>query len=239
MSERIDIGSEPVDYTMLIYGEFASGKSHSFGNLPMNKVALLNLEAKPPGFNNWKQVGAYYKPSTIESFNAAVKECVMDDNIEFIVIDSLTMLADSIIYPAFIENAPLTKAGDPDTMAGWGLYKRWFVNMISKCKNSKKTFIFTALEIELYDKKEMKTIMVPKTQGSIKSEIISHFTHVMHSNVIEHKQDKSIEYVFDTRKTYECIHGARTPIPKEDLADAIPNDIMAYIEAVRAYNKEQ
>jgi len=237
MSKRIDIQTEPVDFTLLIYGEMNSGKSWSLGGLPMEKTALLSLEAKPPGFNNWKKIGAYYKPADEAEFNEAVKECVLDDKIEFIVIDSLTMLADNIVYTKCIENAPLTKSGEPDTMRGWQLYKRWLINMIQKCKNSKKTFIFTALETELYDKQDMKTVLVPKVQGSFKSEVVSHFTHVMHTNIEEVKETKSLRYVFNTRRVYDCNYQARTPILADKLPDVIDNDIMAYIDAIRTYNK--
>ena len=119
------------------------------------------------------------------------------------------------------------------------IYDRILVNMIQKCKNSKKTFIFTALETELYDNKEMKNILVPKIQGSIRSEIISHFTHVLHSNAIEDKESKTMKYAFETRRTYGCLHGARTPIPSDQLGDVMDNDIMAYIDAVKKYNNEQ
>ena len=228
------------DYTTLIYGFSASGKSHSLGSLPMEKTAMINVEMKPPSFPNANKLHKYFKPSTLTEVQQAIAECVSDETIEYVIFDSITMLADKLMFMEFIENAPISKSGQKDTQSGWMNYKTWFNQMMTFCKKSKKSFIFTALAMEISDEQDkFEKMIVPKIQGSLKESISSEFTTVLfaQARLLEVDGKKTGIYSFQTKKTPENWYvQAKSPVGMLDETH-MDNNIMEIINLQKQYYK--
>ena len=228
------------DYTTLIYGYSASGKSHSLGSLPMEKTAMINVEMKPPSFPNANNLHKYYKPASLTEVQLAIAECVADDEIEYIIFDSITMLADKLMFMEFIENAPISKSGAKDTQSGWMNYKTWFNQMMTFCKKSNKSFIFTALAMEISDEQDkFEKQIVPKIQGSLKESISSEFTTVLYAQarLVDKDGKKQGVYSFQTKKVPENWYvQAKSPVGMlpEVYTD---NNIMEIIDLQKNYYK--
>jgi hypothetical protein len=224
------------DYTTLVYGYSGAGKSHSLGYLPMEKTAFINAELKPPSFRGAKNLYKYFKVSTIKEVQEAIMDCINDEKVEFVVFDSISMLADKIMYMEFIENAPIGKSGKKDTQTGWGNYKTFFNQMITVCKKSSKSFIFTALAMDIEDEQDkFEKRTVPKIQGSLKESISSEFTTVLYASSKLNKDKKIVEYTFQTRKTPENWYvEAKSPDGMFE-EDYIPNNMAYVIEKQREF----
>jgi len=227
------------DYTVLVYGYSGSGKSYSMRNLDLIKTAYINVEMKPLTLANAKDLAAYYKPSTIPEVQKAIGECVANKDVEFIVFDSITMLADKIMYPHFIENAPLTKGGLPDKMSGWSNYKTFFNEMITFCKKSKKSFIFTALAMDITDEQDkFEKLIAPKIQGSLKESISSEFTTVLYATakLIEEDGKKVGKFLFQTNREPESWFIQAKSIPG-CLETYEPNDMNLVLNKIKKFYK--
>ncbi|RLA61968.1 MAG: hypothetical protein DRQ78_08350 [Epsilonproteobacteria bacterium] len=228
------------DYTVLIYGFSASGKSYSMRNLDLTRTAYINVELKPLTMSNASDLAAYYKPSTIEEVQQAISECAANTEIDTVIFDSITMLADKIMYPHFIEDAPLTKSGQPDKMTGWGNYKTFFNHMITFCKKSNKSFVFTALAMDTADEQDkFEKVISPKIQGSLKESISSEFTTVLYASakLIEENGTKVGKYLFQTNREPNSWFVQAKSIPGcLDLYE--PNDTNAIINKIKAFYKK-
>ncbi len=226
------------DYTTLIYGYSAAGKSHSLGFLPMEKTAMINVEMKPPSFPNAKNLKKYYKPDTLQAVQEALAECVADDDIEYVIFDSISMLADKLMFMEFIENAPVSKSGAKDTQSGWMNYKTWFNQMMTFCKKSKKSFIFTALAMEISDEQDkFEKMIVPKIQGSLKESISSEFTTTLYAQarLVEIDGKKQGVYSFQTKKIPDNWYvQAKSPMGMFE-EDYIENNVMTVIDHQKNY----
>ena len=202
-------------------------------NLPMERTAMINVEMKPPSFPGAKNLKMYYKPGTLAEVQQAIAECVANDDIEFIIFDSITMLADKLMFMEFIENAPISKSGNKDTQTGWMNYKTWFNQMITFCKKSNKSFIFTALAMEISDEQDkFEKRIVPKIQGSLKESIASEFTTTLFAQgrLLEKDGKKQGVYTFQTNKTAENWYvEAKSPVGMFDQ-DYVDNDVMQVIQ---------
>ena len=225
------------DYTILLYGYSGSGKSYSLRNLDVEKTAYINAEGKPLLIKKAKDLAAYYKPTTIAELQNAISECVKNENVEFVVVDSISMIADKIMYPEFIENAPLTKSGQPDKMTGWQNYKTFFNQMITFCKASKKSFVFTALAMENNDEQDkFEKIVVPKIQGSLKDSVSSEFTTVLYATakLVEEDGEKKGKFVFQTNREPNSWY-IQAKSPPGLLPTYMDNDVVQVIDALKKY----
>jgi len=221
-----------VDRTLLVYGPSGSGKSTSFRNLDMSKTAYINIEKKPLPYRGAGNLALHCKPKTLTEVRQNIKTAVEDDNIETIVVDSISMLADNIVYPELVKTH-VNDHGQPDTRGGWLVYRDTIVAMLEYCKGSGKNFIFTALETAVYNKKEMIEKTAPAIQGSLKDKLASHFTFVYYTDVVETEDD--IRYVYRTNKSkenkdIEC----KTPMGLHDEI-CIDNDIALVFKAMDEY----
>ena len=212
------------DYTMLVYGKSGKGKSTSLRNLDMASTTIINVEGKPLAFKH-KGLYKHVKPQTIQEVRQAVKEAVDDDSVKTIVLDSITMLADIMVYTELVKNAE-------DSRGGWLELRDWVIGLIEYCKKSDKTFIFIALEMEVLNEKEFVTDNRPKVVGSLKDSLASHFTTVLRSVVRE--VDDDIEYQFQTNKTKEDFHNA-TKSPMDMLEKYEPNDLAVILDKMKKY----
>jgi hypothetical protein len=227
------------DYTVLVFGYSGSGKSYSLRNLDVAKTAYINVEGKPLLIRNANDLAAYYKPTTIPEVQNAISECVKNDNIEYIVFDSITMLADKIMFPHFIKNAPVSKSGAKDTQTGWMNYKTFFNEMIAFCKASKKSFIFTALAMEINDEQDkFEKMLAPKIQGSLKESVASEFTTVLYATAKLEEVDgkKQGKFVFQTNREPNNWY-VQAKSPPGALDTYMENDISIVLDKLKKYYK--
>ncbi len=236
------------DHTMLIYGRSGIGKSHSLKNLDFTRTSFINTEAKPPSIRGMNKLHSYYTPSDMEEFKIAVKASISDDEVDTVIVDSITMLADKIVHKEYIQNAPLNKYGEPNTMAGWQEYKIWFNNFLHVCKTSGKNFIFVALEQEVNEKGKFDAMVLPKIDGSTKFTLCSEFTTVLYADATasdEHpvmkideiiaSEKTGVKHFFMTSKHMDKFNiEAKSPDGMFDEV-FIPNDCKAVIEAIKKY----
>jgi hypothetical protein len=213
---------EKDDYTLLIFGKSSTGKSTSLRTLPLEKTYFINVEGKILPFPH-KKLNKHVKPKTLVEVQAAVKEAIDDDSVDIVVLDSITMLAEVMVYSELVKNTPkITSSGAPDTRSGWMDLRDWLVGLIEFCKKSEKTFIFVALEMDVLNDKEMVTYTTPKMVGSLKDSLPSHFTVVLRS-VVRDVNDE-LKYEFQTNRIVKDMNTVcKSPMSMLDLYE--PNDM--------------
>ena len=215
------------DYTLLLYGKSSTGKSSSLRTLDMASTVIINCEKKPLAFKH-KGLNKHVKPETIQDVKIAVKNAIEDDTVKTIVLDSITMLTDIMVYTELVKQAE-------DSRGGWLELRDWVIGLIEYCKRSNKTFIFIALEMEVLNEREFITDNRPKVVGSLKDSLSSHFTTVLRSVVRE--VDDEIEYQFQTNKTKEDFHNA-TKSPMGLFKPYIENDMAKVLGRMEEYYNE-
>lgn len=215
------------DYTLLLYGKSSTGKSSSLRTLDMASTVIINCEKKPLAFKH-KGLNKHVKPETIQDVKIAVKNAIEDDTVKTIVLDSITMLTDIMVYTELVKQSE-------DSRGGWLELRDWVIGLIEYCKRSNKTFIFIALEMEVLNEREFITDNRPKVVGSLKDSLSSHFTTVLRSVVRE--VDDEIEYQFQTNKTKEDFHNA-TKSPMGLFKPYIENDMAKVLGRMEEYYNE-
>jgi len=215
------------DYTILIYGESGSGKSTSLRNLDLTKTAFINVEGKDLPFPN-NNLKINVKPKTITEVKIEIKKAIDDESITTIVIDSITMLSDVMVYTELVKNAA-------DSRGGWMELRDWMVGLIEYCKKTEKNFIFLALEMGVYNEREFITKTTPKIVGSLKDSLASHFTTVLRTVVREENDD--IVYQFQTNRTKDSLNTV-CKSPMKMLETYEPNDISLVVEKMERFYNE-
>jgi hypothetical protein len=222
------------DYTVLIYGYSKSGKTMGLRNLTREKMSYINVESKPLTLTGGKRLKRYYEPDKIDSFMKAVKESVADEDIEYIVIDSITKLGDEIVYMELIKEF-IDEKGKKFVMEAWLNYKDFFTGLLKYAKRSKKHFIFIGLEDQMDSSEDaFEKEACVMLQGSTKKKIVSDFTNVFRasSKIIDDK----LEYTYQTRRTKEDRYVQCGSLPCLD--DYEPNDLAIIFDKMKKYYEE-
>jgi energy-coupling factor transporter ATP-binding protein EcfA2 len=215
------------DFTLLLYGKSGAGKSTSLRTLPLEETYMINVEGKDLPFKHGR-LRKHIKPKTLADVQAAMKEAVEDDGVSIVVVDSITMLGEVMVYNEFVKDSA-------DSRGGWLLLRDWMIGLIEFAKKSNKIFIFIGLEMDILNEKEYVTYTTPKMVGSLKDSLPSHFTVVLRSIVRETEND--IEYVFQTNRTKKDVNTvAKSPIDMFELYE--PNDMKRVIEKMAEYYRE-
>ncbi len=222
------------DYVILNYGASGNGKSTGLRNLPLEETVFENVEGKSLPFKGGKRLYKHNKPKGLNQVKTDIKEAVEDDNVKYIVFDSITMFGDNILYPDVVKTA-VNEKGLPDTRTGWLEYRDELAGMLEFCKKSGKIFIFLALEKDVYDKREMINKTVPDIQGSMIGKLASHFTYVLYSTTVE--DNDKIRYVYQTNKTVEHMDvESKTPMGMFDEL-YVDNDMMSVLEVIKEWDE--
>lgn len=200
------------DHLVLLCGKSATGKSASLMNL--KNVMYLNCESgkKLPFKSKFKEFTITDPLQVFEAFEAAEK---MDD-VETIVVDSLTYLMDMFESIHVLNN--------PNTMKAWGDYAQYIKKLMQHyVAMSTKNVIFIAhTRDQLNETEAVMETFVP-IKGSTKSlGIESYFTVVIAAkkvtlknlepyksdllNITEEDKALGFKYVFQTKITKETVN---------------------------------
>jgi len=215
------------DKTVLCIADTGSGKSSSLRYLPLESTVYVNVDAKPLPFKHNRLYKNVELQSTEQLLNG-MANAEEDPAVEYVVIDTITMLGD-MFFAEHIENSA-------NTMGGWGAYKSYLLKVINIAKRSKKTYIFLAHAQDVYDEKEMITKTFAKIQGSLKGGgLESHFTYVLYT-IVRAAPDGMPEFLYLANKAKGYVGvSAKTPFGMFENP-WFPNDIRTFLDAVDAFH---
>lgn len=222
--------SEHITKNILLIGNTGSGKSTSLRNLPLEKTIYINTEAKFLPFKGSSRLKQSIKLVDPDEMLAGMDWIEEQDDVEYVVIDSFSMLMD-MWYMKHIANADPRK-----TQQLWGEYKNFGASVIQKMKTSKKFYIMTGLMAETTDKFGVTDSQFCKVQGSLAKAVEAHFTVVAFTDVKEEK-GKDPEYRLILGKTKERpLVTAKAPFDFLDGKKELDsNDIMPLVNEVLEY----
>lgn len=204
-------------YKILIVGASGKGKTYSFRNMNRETTALINIEDKPlPFFEDFK---FHKRPDIITKIKQVIEEANTNDNIDCIVIDSLSAYMDILIFEA------------RKRYSGWDIWSYYnkelasFFNYIKKIK--KEVFItghYEWLQTEEGAKERRFKSKGKEWEGWVEKE----FTIVLYCN--SKFIDKQFEYTFLTASEDAS---AKCPPHIFDGVFEIENDSNFVLEKIR------
>jgi hypothetical protein len=184
--------SEPLYPNVLICGGSGTGKSTSLRNLNKETTAIINTERKVLPFRDARKFTKHRNVSSLAEFNSKLHHALKDDEINTVVIDSLTSLIE-MVYEEMIMK--VDKVGD-NVMAGWANYRDTLHGILLRAKAANKFVVFIAIEDSIQDElmRITKTVAV---QGSLKGKICKEFEIALWTKVID-AENPSDQYKFVT-----------------------------------------
>ena len=241
MSEQTQIN----DNVVLIGGESATGKSASLRNIDNERVLYVNCEAgKKLPFKAKCQQVVLTDPRDIFDLIEEVNE---SDDIDVVVIDTLTFLMD-MYEMQYVLNSD-------NTMRAWGTYATFFKElMFEYVANSPKAFIFLAHTRSVLDEEKGEYRTSVPIKGALGNQgIEAYFTSVLATKKVDLKELKDFEnkylditpddealgfkYVFQTKLTRKTRgERIRSPLGMWDTNETyIDNDLAHVIERIMEY----
>ena len=234
------------DHLILVSGKSTTGKSASIMNLerPEN-WAYLNCEAgkRLPFRSKFKEFTITDPLQVYEAFDWAETQ----DNIEGIVVDSVTFLMDMFESVHVINST--------NTMKAWGEYAQFFKNLMQVyVARSTKSVIFTAHALDQLNEADMVMETKVPVKGSLKNNgIESYFSAVVSAKKMTIKalegyendlltitpEDEALgfKYVFQTKLTKETVgERIRAPMGLWSTAETyIDNDMQLVMHRLHEY----
>ena len=234
------------DHLILVSGKSTTGKSASIMNLerPEN-WAYLNCEAgkRLPFRSKFKEFTITDPLQVYEAFDWAETQ----DNIEGIVVDSVTFLMDMFESVHVINST--------NTMKAWGEYAQFFKNLMQVyVARSTKNVIFTAHALDQLNEADMVMETKVPVKGSLKNNgIESYFSAVVSAKKMTIKalegyendlltvtpEDEALgfKYVFQTKLTKETVgERIRSPMGLWSTAETyIDNDMQLVMHRLHEY----
>ena len=234
------------DHLILVSGKSTTGKSASIMNLerPEN-WAYLNCEAgkRLPFRSKFKEFTITDPLQVYEAFDWAETQ----DNIEGIVVDSVTFLMDMFESVHVINST--------NTMKAWGDYAQFFKNLMQVyVARSTKSVIFTAHALDQLNEADMVMETKVPVKGSLKNNgIESYFSAVVSAKKMTIKalegyesdlltitpEDEALgfKYVFQTKLTKETVgERIRAPMGLWSTAETyIDNDMQLVMNRLHEY----
>lgn len=240
---------------MLIVGKSAAGKTTSLRNLKdPNGVVYLCCESGKdlPFATNDEGKPAKFREQIIthpDQVPTIIKKAGANPKIHTVIIDSLTYLM-GMYETKIIAHAE-------NTMAAWGDYYKYFVNMMqTEVADSKLNIIFLAHTTDLLNESEHVMETRVKVKGSLMANgIESWFNHVIGCkrltlsklkgqespglNITEDDKLLDYKYVYQTRLTKDTINETlRGPLGLWKASETfIDNDLQYVIDKLNTYYK--
>lgn len=234
------------DLLVLVAGKSSTGKSASLRNLKNpGSVMYLNCEAgkRLPFPAKFKYNVTVTNPLQIEqAFNKANE----DDEINVVIIDTLTFLLDMYVSQ-FVKTAA-------DGRKAWGDFAEYFRKMMQEqVATCKKTVIFLAHTLDTYNESQMITETYVPVAGSLKNQgIEAWFSTVIATKKIKVTEDlkehdtlkitdrernMGMKYVFQCQLTRETVNERiRAPLMLfGDHETYTDNDLQIIIDRLQAY----
>jgi len=234
------------DHLILVSGKSTTGKSASIMNLerPEN-WAYLNCEAgkRLPFRSKFKEFTITDPLQVYEAFDWAETQ----DNVEGIVVDSVTFLMDMFESVHVINST--------NSMKAWGNYAQFFKNLMQVyVARSTKSVIFTAHALDQLNEADMVMETKVPVKGSLKNNgIESYFSAVVSAKKMTTKalegyendlltvtpEDEALgfKYVFQTKLTKETVgERIRAPMGLWSTAETyIDNDMQLVMHRLHEY----
>ena len=234
------------DHLILVSGKSTTGKSASIMNLerPEN-WAYLNCEAgkRLPFRSKFKEFTITDPLQVYEAFDWAETQ----DNIEGIVVDSVTFLMDMFESVHVINST--------NTMKAWGDYAQFFKNLMQVyVARSTKSVIFTAHALDQLNEADMVMETKVPVKGSLKNNgIESYFSAVVSAkkmtikalegyesdllNITPEDEALGFKYVFQTKLTQGTVgERIRAPMGLWSTAETyIDNDMQLVMHRLHEY----
>ena len=146
--------------TVLIVGLPNSGKTASLRNLPMKEVAYLNTDLSDLTFEGSEGINDI-KVKKIEKLSAYIKKCGASDNINYVVLDTLTSMM------GMYERQIVLKADVKKTMQAWGAYGAFYGDITQEIKALNKTTIVLSHLHHSYDEALMEVVAKIPIKGAV------------------------------------------------------------------------
>ena len=205
---------------VLIMGKPSNGKTTSLMQLPnQERIAYLNADLKELPFKSKMKQVNLVDPKTVL---AAIDQIEVSDKLDSGVLDTITFL-----MTQFREQHVLThrnSKGVIDTMAGWQLYSKFYLNFMQKIKGGTKNYAVMAHEADELNEKEMILETKVPVQGSVgKIGVEADFTTIVSAkkvsiavleqeenvndllNISNDEREDGFKYVFQTRIDSSCV----------------------------------
>lgn len=235
------------DQLLLIAGESGTGKSTSLRNLPWDKTLYLRAEPKRLPF---KHKFEEFKVTDPYQVHQALEEANGMDEIEYIVIDSITFLME--MFETIYIN------GAADTRAAWTAYGNFWRELIyTYVANSNKKIIMIAHTQDMVDKNSEEIYRAVPIKGSLKDKgIEAYFSHVVYCKVErvkalqkdymnsyltinDEEENLGIKNVFQTRKTKQTLKDRiRNPMDLFSVKESfIDNDAKMLMDIITEYHE--
>lgn len=234
------------DQLLLISGTSASGKSSALRNIRNpGKWFYLNCENKRLPFKSKFQEYRITDPYQVhEGLDAAA----IDENVEGVIIDTLTFLMDQV------ENQYVLTASN--TMKAWGDFAKFYKDMMGKVALCNKPVIMLAHTRTDLDEQTMSQVTAVPIKGSLKNEgLEAWFSTVVSTKVVsikdlegykndlltvtEEEAELGFKHVFQTRLTKKTIgERIRSPFGMFSKSQTyIDNDAQALLDYLNDYYK--
>ncbi len=222
---------------VLILGPSGTGKTYAIKNLinsEGSKVAYINLDGKTRlGFKGKSLISKFITPADPLEVNHGVRALEEMDNIEYVVVDTLSFYLDQLEQKHVIF--------EHDSQGAWGkTYAAEVKSLLHFANNvSKKSWIFLSHTQE----GELKNFVTPTkayAKGAVgRLGVEAYFDTVLYTNVFDDDTaEDGVGYRFQTKKTKES-RGLSVKSP-EGLFPSVfteNNDIMKVFEYIDAYDE--
>lgn len=230
------------NHICLALGKPSTGKSSSLRNLPADKTAYINFDNKPLPFSV-----PFYKDirvSNIDTVLNGLGKLETDENVEYIIVDTITYMMD------MFENQKVVTA--VNTQKAWGDYAQFYWSFLHKIKSSKKKIIIFGHTKDVYNESEMVTEQRVPVKGAIGNRgVEADFTIIVGSkkvkidslesnellNITKREEAKGFKYVFQTDVTKDTMNEKmRSPLglwSDEELF--IDNDVVSVMDRITKY----
>lgn len=217
---------ENMTVPILCVGSTGSGKTYSLRNLPPERTVILNVEKKPLPFRK----AGKFKNVDIKKygdFKKYLKKALESDDYDYVVIDSMTFLAD------MIEQEGKKIYGKSYDM--WTFYADEIKDTLRMMNESSKNCIVMAHPDYITDD-ELIVGIYAKLKGQLKNGgLESHFSVVLHTHVEEDDDGLSV-FKFDTAANSR--NSAKSP-PEMFESRYVDNELLGVFKAVDAYYADE
>lgn len=222
---------------ILVLGPPATGKTFCLKNLINNhgsEIVYINTDGKTNlPFKGKNKINKFITPKDPLEINPGVRAMEAMDDINYVIVDTLSFWLDSIEQKHVIHS--------PDSRGAWGsIYAAEAKNLLHFANNvSNKTWIFLSHTQE----GEVANYITPTkayAKGAVgRLGVEAYFDTVIYTNVFEDDNSSDgVGYRFQVKKTKETI-GLSVRSPEDMFPGPFTetNDIMKILEAIDAYEE--
>ena len=236
------------NHIVMALGKPSTGKSSSLRNIPADKAAYINFDGKPVPFPLpfYKNI----KIANIDHVIAGLDSLEEDDNVEYIIVDTITYMME------MYENQKVVTAADG--RSAWGDYAQFYITFLHKIKTSKKKVIVYGHTMDIFNELEAVVEQRVPVKGAIgKRGVEADFTIILGSKKVllslaetskndlltfsDDEKEDGFKYIFQTRVTKDTMNEKMwSPMGLWNRNELfIDNDIVLVMDRITEYYKEE